>query len=137
MPLENTVGLLGEKTRRFSGLQKKTGKFYKLGKFILLLTPYTRKSTAVSLQALAKREHRISPFLSFLEIKNDEGRQNVSGMYFAPSVNITSPNRSATCVPPPAAVANAICNAVGVRIRRLPLSPENVLRTIRDQKEAR
>jgi xanthine dehydrogenase molybdenum-binding subunit len=38
------------------------------------------------------------------------------------------------CVPPPAAVANAIFNAVGVRLTKLPLSPENVLRAIREQK---
>ena len=40
------------------------------------------------------------------------------------------------CVPPPAAVANAIHNAVGVRIRQLPLSPENVLRAIREKKKS-
>ncbi len=38
------------------------------------------------------------------------------------------------CVPPVAAIANAIFNATGVRIRTLPLSPENVLRAIREQK---
>jgi CO/xanthine dehydrogenase Mo-binding subunit len=36
------------------------------------------------------------------------------------------------CVPPPAAVANAIYHAIGVRVRRLPLSPENVLRAMRE-----
>jgi len=34
------------------------------------------------------------------------------------------------CVPPMAAIANAIFNAVGVRILTLPLSPENVPRGI-------
>lgn len=38
------------------------------------------------------------------------------------------------CVPVLACIANAIYNAVGVRIRTLPLSPENVLRAIREQK---
>lgn len=36
------------------------------------------------------------------------------------------------CVPPMAAIANAIHNATGVRVRTLPLSPENVLRALRD-----
>ncbi len=40
------------------------------------------------------------------------------------------------CVPPPPAIANAIYNAVGVRIRQLPLSPENVLRAIREKKKS-
>lgn len=35
---------------------------------------------------------------------------------------------------PPAAIANAIYNAVGVRLTKLPLSPENVLRALREQK---
>jgi nicotinate dehydrogenase subunit B len=35
------------------------------------------------------------------------------------------------CVPPMAAIANAIYNAVGVRINKLPLSPENVLRGLK------
>ncbi|HXG51706.1 MAG TPA: xanthine dehydrogenase family protein molybdopterin-binding subunit [candidate division Zixibacteria bacterium] len=35
------------------------------------------------------------------------------------------------CVPPMAAIANAIYNATGVRIRKVPLSPENVLRALR------
>ena len=35
-------------------------------------------------------------------------------------------------VPPMACIANAICNATGVRIRKLPLSPENVLRALRE-----
>ena len=36
------------------------------------------------------------------------------------------------CVPVMAAIANAIYNATGVRIRKLPLSPENVLRALRE-----
>ena len=36
-------------------------------------------------------------------------------------------------VPPMAAIANAIHNAIGVRIRQLPLSPEKVLRALREQ----
>lgn len=35
-------------------------------------------------------------------------------------------------VPPMACIANAIYNATGVRVRRLPLSPENVLRALRE-----
>jgi hypothetical protein len=34
-------------------------------------------------------------------------------------------------VPPMAAIANAIFNATGVRINKLPLSPENVLRGLK------
>lgn len=41
------------------------------------------------------------------------------------------------CVPPAALVANAIYNAVGVRIRELPLSPERVLRAIREKRAER
>jgi len=37
-----------------------------------------------------------------------------------------------TCVPPIAAIANAIYNATGVRITTLPLSPENVLRALKE-----
>lgn len=40
------------------------------------------------------------------------------------------------CVPPPPAIANAIYNAVGVRLTKLPLSPENVLRAIREKKKS-
>ncbi len=40
-------------------------------------------------------------------------------------------------VPPMAAIANAIYHAIGVRIRQLPLSPEKVLRAIREQKGSR
>ncbi|MCZ6623047.1 MAG: xanthine dehydrogenase family protein molybdopterin-binding subunit [Deltaproteobacteria bacterium] len=40
-------------------------------------------------------------------------------------------------VPPIAAIANAIHNAIGVRIRQLPLSPERVLRAIREQEGSR
>ena len=36
------------------------------------------------------------------------------------------------CVPPLAAIANAIYSATGVRIRKLPLSPENVLRALKE-----
>jgi xanthine dehydrogenase molybdenum-binding subunit len=36
-------------------------------------------------------------------------------------------------VPPIATIANAIYNATGVRIRKLPLSPENVLRALREK----
>lgn len=39
------------------------------------------------------------------------------------------------CVPVLACIANAIYNAVGVRIRKLPLSPENVLRALREKKK--
>ncbi len=41
------------------------------------------------------------------------------------------------CVPVPAAIANAIHNAIGVRVRKLPLSPEKVLRALREQKGPR
>ncbi|MBI4522508.1 MAG: xanthine dehydrogenase family protein molybdopterin-binding subunit [Deltaproteobacteria bacterium] len=37
------------------------------------------------------------------------------------------------CLLTPAAIANAIYNAVGVRIRTLPLTPENVLRSLRNR----
>jgi CO/xanthine dehydrogenase Mo-binding subunit len=40
------------------------------------------------------------------------------------------------CVPVLACLANAIFNAVGVRLRKLPLNPENVLRAIREQKKS-
>ena len=40
------------------------------------------------------------------------------------------------CVPPMAAIANAIYNAVGVRIKTLPLSPENVLRALKEAGKA-
>jgi CO/xanthine dehydrogenase Mo-binding subunit len=40
------------------------------------------------------------------------------------------------CVPPMAAIANAIYNAVGVRINKLPLSPENVLRALKEAGKA-
>jgi CO/xanthine dehydrogenase Mo-binding subunit len=36
------------------------------------------------------------------------------------------------CVPPMACIANAIFNATGVRINKLPLSPENVLRGLKE-----
>ncbi|MBI2347415.1 MAG: xanthine dehydrogenase family protein molybdopterin-binding subunit, partial [Deltaproteobacteria bacterium] len=39
------------------------------------------------------------------------------------------------CVPVLACIANAIYKAVGVRVTKLPLSPENVLRAIREQKK--
>jgi CO/xanthine dehydrogenase Mo-binding subunit len=35
------------------------------------------------------------------------------------------------CVPPMAAIANVIFNATGVRVCKLPLSPENVLRGLK------
>ncbi len=37
-------------------------------------------------------------------------------------------------VPPMAAIANAVYHATGVRIRKLPLSPENVLRALRESR---
>jgi CO/xanthine dehydrogenase Mo-binding subunit len=40
------------------------------------------------------------------------------------------------CVPPMAAIANAIFNATGVRIHKLPLSPENVLRGLKETGKA-
>jgi CO/xanthine dehydrogenase Mo-binding subunit len=40
------------------------------------------------------------------------------------------------CVPPMAAIANAIFNATGVRINKLPLSPENVLRGLKEAGKA-
>lgn len=40
------------------------------------------------------------------------------------------------CVPPMACIANAIFNATGVRINKLPLSPENVLRGLKEAGKA-
>ncbi len=40
------------------------------------------------------------------------------------------------CVPPMAAIANAIYNATGVRVYKLPLSPENVLRALKEAGKA-
>ena len=40
------------------------------------------------------------------------------------------------CVPPMAAIANAIFSATGVRIKTLPLSPENVLRALKEPGKA-
>src|SRR3989338_2771896 len=40
------------------------------------------------------------------------------------------------CVPVLACLANAICNAVGVRLTKLPLHPENVLRVVREGKRS-
>jgi CO/xanthine dehydrogenase Mo-binding subunit len=40
------------------------------------------------------------------------------------------------CVPPMAAIANAIFNITGVRVTRLPLSPENVLRALKEAGKA-
>ncbi|MBI2364055.1 MAG: xanthine dehydrogenase family protein molybdopterin-binding subunit [Deltaproteobacteria bacterium] len=40
------------------------------------------------------------------------------------------------CVPPMAAIANAIYNATGVRIKTLPLSPANVLRALKEAGKA-
>ena len=39
------------------------------------------------------------------------------------------------CVPVLACIANAIYNAVGVRLTKLPLNPENVLRALREKKK--
>jgi CO/xanthine dehydrogenase Mo-binding subunit len=36
------------------------------------------------------------------------------------------------CVSPMAAITNAIYNATGVRVSKLPLSPENVLRGLKE-----
>ena len=40
------------------------------------------------------------------------------------------------CLPPMAAIANAIYNATGVRVYKLPLSPENVLRALKEAGKA-
>ncbi len=40
------------------------------------------------------------------------------------------------CVPPMACIANAIFNATGVRVTKLPLSPENVLRALKEAGKA-
>jgi nicotinate dehydrogenase subunit B len=40
------------------------------------------------------------------------------------------------CVPPLGCIANAIYNATGVQIRKLPLSPENVLRALKEAGKA-
>lgn len=34
--------------------------------------------------------------------------------------------------PPPATIANAVCQAIGTRVRKLPLSPENVWQAMRE-----
>ncbi len=39
-------------------------------------------------------------------------------------------------VPPMAAIANAIYNATGVRIKTLPLSPETILRALKEAEKA-
>ncbi len=41
-----------------------------------------------------------------------------------------------TCLPPPAVVANAIHDAIGVRLSKLALTPERVLRALKDKEEA-
>jgi CO/xanthine dehydrogenase Mo-binding subunit len=43
----------------------------------------------------------------------------------------------AGCIPIAAAVANAICDALGVRIRDLPITPERVLAAFRDDRGSR
>jgi CO/xanthine dehydrogenase Mo-binding subunit len=41
-----------------------------------------------------------------------------------------------TLVPTPAAIANAIYDAVGIRLKELPFTPEKVLRALRAKQDA-
>ena len=56
--------------------------------------------------------------VSFVETMDGEGPQGAKGVGEAPAICIA------------AAVANAICNATGVRITALPFTPENVYRAL-------
>jgi xanthine dehydrogenase molybdenum-binding subunit len=60
----------------------------------------------------------------FIETMDPEGPAGAKGIGEAPAI----------CISP--AIVNAVYNATGVRFYELPLTPENVLRTLRGRKEA-
>jgi xanthine dehydrogenase molybdenum-binding subunit len=62
--------------------------------------------------------------ISFIETMDGEGPQGAKGVGEAPAI----------CVA--AAVANAICNATGVRITSLPFTPERVYRALHGELES-